>query len=87
MVLFVLKPISEGCCSGYGGGGGGGGLASLDLAGSTKITHPSKYFAFIPSLALSASSMLVYETKPNPFDLPVALSVMTFAAYHHQGSR
>lgn len=50
------------------------------MAGSTNMTHPSKNLAFIPSLAFSASSIDVYVTKPNPFDLPVALSVMTFAA-------
>lgn len=74
IVLFVLIPNSE-----VSDWGCGGGLGSLGLAGSTKITHPSRNLAFIPSLAFSASSIVAYVTKPNPFDLPVALSVITFA--------
>ena len=73
--MFDVKPVWCG-----GGGGGGGGLGSLGLAGSTKITHPSKNLAFIPCLAFSASSMVEYVTKPNPFDLPETLSVTTVAA-------
>lgn len=75
MVLFVLKPVSDGS-----DGGGGGGLNSRGFAGSTKITHPSKNLAFIPSRAFSASSRVAYLTKPNPLDLPETLSVTTFAA-------
>lgn len=75
IVLFTLKPLSE-----DSGRAWGGGLYSLGLAGSTKITHPSKNLPFLPSLAFSASSMDEYVMKANPFDLPVTLSVITFAS-------
>ena len=74
-ILFVLKPVPEDSHSDLGRG-----LGSLGLAGSTKIAHTCKNVAFISSLAFSASSMDVYVTKPNPFDLPVTLSLMTLAA-------
>lgn len=76
MVLLVVKPDPE---EDRGGSLCRGRLGSLGLAGSTKITQPSKNFAFISALAFSASSIVAYVTKPKPFDLPVSLSVITLA--------
>lgn len=79
MVLLVVKPDPEE--EDWGWSWCRGRLGSLGLAGSTKITQPSKNFAFIPSLAFSASCTVAYVTNPKPFDLPVSLSVITLAAH------
>ena len=76
-----MKPACEERVSCWGAGFG-----CLGLAGSTKMTHPSRNLAFISCRAFSASSLVAYLTKPKPFDLPETLSVTTFAAQSNKST-